>query len=48
MIKILSKLETNGIKVDNIYLKKLSKKFEERLLKIEKEIYTKFQEKNSI
>jgi len=39
MIKILSKLETNGIKVDDIYLKKLSKKFEERLVKIEKEIY---------
>jgi len=39
MIKILSKLETNGIKVDDIYLKKLSKKFEERLLKIEKDIY---------
>ena len=28
MIKILSKLETNGIKVDDGYLKKLSKKFE--------------------
>ena len=39
MIKILSKLETNGIKVDDNYLKKLSKKFEERLIKIEKEIY---------
>ena len=39
MIKILSKLETNGIKVDNSYLKKLSKKFEDRLVKIEKEIY---------
>ncbi len=39
MIKILSKLETNGIKVDNTYLKKLSKKFEDRLIKIEKEIY---------
>ena len=39
MIKILSKLETNGIKVDDTYLKKLSKKFEERLIKIEKEIY---------
>ncbi len=39
MIKILSKLETNGIKVDNTYLKKLSKKFEERLITIEKEIY---------
>ena len=39
MIKLLSKLETNGIKVDDIYLKKLSKKFEERLKKIEKEIY---------
>ncbi len=39
MVKILSKLETNGIKVDNDYLKKLSKKFEDRLIKIEKEIY---------
>ncbi len=39
MIKILSKLETHGIKVDDNYLKKLSKKFEDRLLKIEKEIY---------
>ena len=39
MIKLLSKLEINGIKVDGIYLKKLSKKFEEKLKKIEKEIY---------
>ena len=39
MIRILSKLETNGIKVDDNYLKKLSKKFEKRLIKIEKEIY---------
>ncbi|MEC7168968.1 MAG: DNA polymerase I [Pseudomonadota bacterium] len=39
MIKILSKLETNGIKVDNDYLKSLSKKFQARLVKIEKEIY---------
>ena len=39
MIKILSKLENNGIKVDALYLKKLSKKFEERLKKIEIEIY---------
>ena len=39
MIKILAKLETAGIKVDDTYLKKLSKKFEERLIKIEKEIY---------
>ena len=39
MIKILSKLETTGIKVDDVYLKKLSKKFEERLIKIEKDIY---------
>ena len=39
MIKILSKLETSGIKVDDAYLKKLSKKFEERLIKIEKDIY---------
>ena len=39
MIKLLSKLEINGVKVDNIHLKKLSKKFEERLKKTEKEIY---------
>ena len=44
MIKLLSKLEMNGIKVDNTYLKKLSQKFKERLQKIEKEIY-KFSEK---
>ena len=40
MIKLLSKLEFNGIKVDDIYLKKLSKNFEEKLKKIEKEIYS--------
>ena len=39
MIKILSKLETYGIKVDYNYLKELSKKFEKRLEKIEKEIF---------
>ena len=39
MIKILSKLEIQGIKVDDNYLKILSKKFESRLIKIEKEIY---------
>jgi len=39
MITILSKLETNGIKVDDSYLKKLSKKFKSRLDKIEKDIY---------
>ncbi len=39
MIKLLSKLEVNGIRVDKIYLQKLSKKFEERLKKIEKDIY---------
>ena len=39
MIKILSKLETYGVKVDDKYLKELSKKFEKRLEKIEKEIY---------
>jgi len=39
MIKILSKLEFNGIKVNDLYLKNLSRKFEEKLKKIEKEIY---------
>ena len=47
MIKLLSKLEMNGIKVDNSYLKKLSKKFEERLIKKRKK-FIKFQEKNLI
>ena len=40
MVKLLSKLEFNGIKVDNTYLIKLSKKFEERLKKTEKEIFS--------
>ena len=39
MVKLLSQLELNGIKVDDIYLKKLSKNFGEKLKKIEKEIY---------
>jgi len=39
MVKLLSKLEFNGIKVDDLYLKKLSKNFENKLKKIEKEIY---------
>jgi DNA polymerase-1 len=39
MVKLLSQLEFNGIKVDDLYLKKLSKKFEGKLRKIEKEIY---------
>ena len=39
MINILSKIETNGIKVDDNYLKSLSKKFKDRLIKIEKDIY---------
>ena len=40
MVKLLSKLESNGIKVDVIYLKKLSSQFEKKLKKIEKDIYT--------
>ena len=39
MIKLLSKLEMSGVKIDDLYLKKLSKKFQERLIKKEKEIY---------
>lgn len=39
MVKILSKLESSGIKVDDTYLKKLSKKFEAKLITIEKDIY---------
>ena len=40
MVQLLSKLEYNGIKVDDLYLKKLSKNFGEKLKKIEKEIYS--------
>jgi len=40
MIQLLSKMEFNGIKVDDLYLKKLSKKFEDKIRKIEKEIYS--------
>ena len=32
-------MEINGIKIDNNYLKKLSKKFEYKINTIEKEIY---------
>ena len=39
MVQLLSKLEFNGIKVDDLYLKKLSKKFEKKLTEIEKKIY---------
>ena len=39
MVQLLSKLEFNGIKVDDLYLKKLSKKFEDKIKKIEKSIY---------
>jgi len=40
MVQLLSKIEFNGIKVDDLYLKKLSKKFEDKIKKIEKEIYS--------
>ena len=39
MVKLLSKLEFNGIKVDANHLKKLSAQFEKKLNKIEKGIY---------
>jgi DNA polymerase I - 3''-5'' exonuclease and polymerase domains len=40
MIKLLAKLEANGIKVDANYLKKLSQQFEKKIIKIEKDIYS--------
>jgi DNA polymerase I len=40
MIKLLAKLELNGIKVDADHLKKLSSEFEKKLNKIEKNIFT--------
>tara|TARA_A100001011_G_scaffold26374_1_gene25947 strand:- start:1446 stop:4208 length:2763 start_codon:yes stop_codon:yes gene_type:complete len=39
MVELLAEIEINGIKVDKNYLKKLSKKFEDKISKIEKEIY---------
>jgi len=39
MVKLLSKLEFNGIKVDASHLKKLSLQFEKKLKKIEKDIF---------
>jgi DNA polymerase-1 len=39
MVKLLAKLEFNGIKVDANYLKKLSTQFEKKLKKIEKDIF---------
>ena len=39
LIEILSDMEISGIKVDRGYLEKLSKKFESKIKRIEKEIY---------
>ena len=39
MIRLLSKLELEGVKIDKEHLKKLSLKFQEKLKKIEKEIF---------
>jgi|TARA_B100001093_G_scaffold148461_1_gene141209 DNA polymerase-1 len=40
MVKLLAKLEFNGIKVDANHLKKLSSAFEKKLKKIEKDIFS--------
>ena len=40
MVKILSEIEIQGIKIDSEYLKKLSKIFVGKITKIEKEIYS--------
>ncbi len=40
MVKLLSEIEINGIKIDKSHLQKLSKKFEERIKKIEEKIYS--------
>ena len=40
-------METNGIKVDDIYLRKLSKKFEQQIEKIEKK-YTQLRKRTLI
>tara|TARA_B100001057_G_scaffold484652_1_gene563060 strand:+ start:207 stop:2966 length:2760 start_codon:yes stop_codon:yes gene_type:complete len=48
LIKLLSQMETNGIKVDKVYLKKLSEKFNTRLSKIEKKIFVSAKKKFNI
>ncbi len=40
MIPILSEIEMNGVKVDKDYLKKLSKKFTDKIYEIEKKIFS--------
>ncbi len=40
MIKILSEIEMNGIKIDSEHLKNLSKNFTDKIKKIEKEIFS--------
>ena len=39
LIKILAQMEINGIKLDNSFLKKLSKKFEKKIEELEKNIF---------
>ena len=39
LIKILAKMEINGIKVDDKYLKILSKNFDKRIKEVEKKIF---------
>ena len=40
MVKILSEIEINGVKINKDHLKNLSKNFSKKILKIEKEIYS--------
>jgi len=40
MVPVLSEVETNGIKIDKEYLKKLSINFQKKISKIEKKIYS--------
>ena len=40
MVRILSEIEMNGIKINSEYLKKLSKNFSQKIKKIEKEIFS--------
>ena len=39
LIKILAQMEINGIRLDNIFLKKLSLKFEKKIKELEKKIF---------
>ena len=47
MVNLLAQMEIEGIKINSSFLKELSKKFDNKIKKLEKEIFSK-QKKNLI